>query len=149
MKARILAVDPGKKNLGLAVSDPLGISARPIGVLQHISKEENARRIAKIALENEATVILIGLPLDEDGSLGAAAKHSRKLGAQLLKCFPGEILYWDESGSTNAVQDLLIEMNVPRQKRKGHQDALAAAWILQDYLNHQADRKDEVPPDET
>ncbi|NMA12020.1 MAG: Holliday junction resolvase RuvX [Chloroflexi bacterium] len=138
MKGRLLAVDPGEKNIGLAVSDPLGISANPLMVLTHVSKDEDARRIAIVAREQQVTAIVIGLPLEADGEIGPAAKRSQKLAGHLRKFYDGEIIFWDESGSTNAVQELLIEMNVPRQKRKGHQDARAAAWILQDYLNHQA-----------
>jgi putative Holliday junction resolvase len=55
--------------------------------------------------------------------------------------FRGEVILWDESGSTNAVQDLYITMNVPKSKRRGHQDARAAAYILQDYLDWLAFQK--------
>lgn len=139
MKGRLLAVDPGEKNIGLAVSDPLGISASPLMVLSHVSKDEDACRIAAVAQEQQVAAIVIGLPLEANGEVGPAAKRSKKLAAFLRKFYDGEIIFWDESGSTNAVQELLIELNVPRQKRRGHQDARAAAWILQDYLNHQAD----------
>lgn len=138
IRKRILSVDPGEKNIGLALSDPLGISAKPLSVIRHVSRDADAQAIAAAAVEVGAEIILIGQALGPDGEIGPSARHAEKVAAAIREYFPGEVFLWDESGSTNAVRANYIAMNVPRGKRRGHLDAAAAAWILQDYLDFQA-----------
>ncbi|MEE4195317.1 MAG: Holliday junction resolvase RuvX [Anaerolineae bacterium] len=135
---RVMAVDPGDVRIGLAVSDPLGIIANPLQVLQHISRDENARRIANIAAEKEAVLIVVGQPLNSDGEVGPAAKKSTRLARAIQKFTDTDVLLWDESGTTKAAQRAYIEMNVPKKKRRGHLDHIAATIILQSYLDANA-----------
>ena len=148
-EGRILAVDPGDVRIGLAVSDPLGIIANPLQVLKHISRNENARRIANIAAEKEAVMIVVGQPLDSYGEVGPAAKKSARLARAIQKFTETEVVLWDESGTTKAAQRAYIEMNVPKKKRRGHLDHIAATIILQSYLDAHASRpiypKEELP----
>ena len=137
---RILAVDPGDVRIGLAVSDPLGVIANPLQVITHISRDENARRIAVIAAEKEAVLIVVGQPLDSNGDVGPAAKKSARLGRAINKFTDIEVVLWDESGTTKAAQRAYIEMNVPKKKRRGHLDHIAATIILQTYLDAHSDR---------
>lgn len=139
-KGRVLAVDPGDVRIGLAVSDPLGIIANPLQVIKHISRNENARRIAEIADEKEAVLIVVGQPLDSDGEVGPAAKKSARLSRAIQKFTDTEVILWDESGSTKAAHRAYIQMNVPRKKRRGHLDHIAATIILQSYLDAHSDR---------
>lgn len=138
---RILSVDPGEKNIGLAISDPLGITARSLGVIRHVGRDQDVQKIVSIALENDAETILIGQAVGQNGEIGPSARHAQNLADAVRQNFCGEVILWDESGSTNAVQDLYITMNVPKSKRRGHQDARAAAYILQDYLDWLAFQK--------
>ncbi len=120
----ILAVDPGEVRIGLAISDPTGTIARPLQVIRHISRPQNAAAIAEVAKEHRATLILIGLPLDDEGEIGPQARKSLRLAEELKTATGVDVDTWDESGSTqlSGKQDEMI-------------DARAAAYILQDYLD--------------
>ncbi|MBN2556050.1 MAG: Holliday junction resolvase RuvX [Anaerolineales bacterium] len=125
--SRILGVDPGDIRIGLALSDPLGVIASPLKVLRHVSRLQDAEAILQVAGEHEADVIVVGVPLDEEGSAGPQARKSLRLIEQLRVLDEIEIVPWDESGSTRAAmrgvcKDRLI-------------DARAAAFILQEYLD--------------
>ena len=131
----ILAVDPGSRNIGLAKSDPLGIGATALGVIPHIQQEKDAQTIADTAREHRAGAILIGQPLNADGSEGPQARHSAKLADAVRRYFEGEVFLYDEYGSTQATRERFKEMCVRRSKRLGHLDANAAQTILQNYLD--------------
>ncbi len=131
----ILAVDPGEKNIGLAKSDPLGIGATALCVITHVQMEKDAEMIVQKARECGAEAILIGQPLNEDGSEGPKARHSAKLAEAVRRNFDGEVFLYDEYGTTKQTQALFREMGVRRSKRQGHLDANAAATILQNYLD--------------
>jgi putative pre-16S rRNA nuclease len=132
---RILAVDPGDKRIGLALSDPSGTIGRPLSVLKHISRIVDAGIIAEIARENGVTLIIIGQALDGDGQEGPAANKSTRLAEAIRVQTDTLVILWDESGTTQSARQTLIEMGVSRTKRRGHQDALAAALILKSYLD--------------
>lgn len=131
----ILAVDPGEKNIGIAKSDPLGIGATPLCVIPHVQQEKDAQAIAEKARECGAEAILVGQPLNEDGSEGPKARHSAKLAEAIGRYFAGEVFLYDEYGSTKATRERFKEMGVRRSRRLGHLDANAAATILQNYLD--------------
>ena len=131
----ILAVDPGEKNIGIAKSDPLGIGATPICVIPHVQQEKDAQAIAEKAREYGAESILIGQPLNADGSEGPQARHSAKLAEAIRRYFEGEVFLYDEYGSTQETRERFREMGVRRAHRLGHLDANAAATILQRYLD--------------
>lgn len=131
----ILAVDPGEKNIGLAKSDPLGIGATPLCVIPHVQQEKDAETIAQKAREYGAESILVGQPLNADGSEGPQARHSAKLADAIRRYFDGTVFLYDEYGSTQATRERFKEMGVRRSRRLGHLDANAAATILQNYLD--------------
>jgi putative Holliday junction resolvase len=132
---RILAIDHGEKHLGIAISDPTGTIANPLTVITHTSRLVDAATVARLALEQEAGLIVVGLALGDEGE---ETPQSRKAGrfAQALRLqtsLPIEL--WDESGSTQAARESRIAMGVSRRKRRGHLDDLAATVILQTYLD--------------
>lgn len=131
----ILAVDPGEKNIGLAKSDPLGIGATALCVIKHVQMEKDAELIVQKAKECGAEAILVGQPLNEDGSEGPKARHSAKLAEAIGRYFDGEVFLYDEYGTTKQTQALFREMGAGRMKSRGHLDANAAATILQNYLD--------------
>ena len=133
----ILAVDPGEKNIGLAKSDPLGIGATPLCIIPHVQQEKDAETIAQKARECGAERILVGQPLNADGTEGPKARHSAKLAEAIGRYFDGEVFLYDEYGTTKQTQALFKEMGVRRSRRIGHLDANAAATILQNYLDDQ------------
>jgi putative holliday junction resolvase len=134
MIGRILAVDPGEKRLGIAISDPTATIARSLTVLKHVSRVIDAASIAQLALENEAVKIVIGQALDFDGQLTAQARHAFRLAEAVREQTSLPVELWDESGSTQAARASRIEMGVSRRKRQGHLDDIAAMIILQSYL---------------
>ena len=125
MNSRILAVDPGDARIGLALSDPTRTIARPLKVIRHQSRRINAERILDIAIEHEASLILVGVPYDLEGLIGPQGRKSIRLVEELRHLGSLPVETWDESGSTQTAaasgQDDL--------------DARAAAGFLQEYLN--------------
>jgi putative Holliday junction resolvase len=125
--SRVLAIDPGEARLGVAISDPTGWIARPLMVIDHTSRQVDARRIAETAAEHSVDRIVVGVALDQDGQPGPQARRAQRLiGAIKLETdLPVEP--WDESGST------LTAISLTR--RGADLDARAAAVILQEYLD--------------
>ncbi len=132
---RILAVDPGERRLGIAISDPGGIIANPLTVLIHISRQIDAGQIANLALENQAGLIIVGQTLDEDVSPDFSGRRGTRLAESIRLQTDIPVELWDEGGSTQAARRARIEMGVGRKKRAGHLDDLAATYILQTYLD--------------
>jgi putative Holliday junction resolvase len=132
---RILAIDPGEKRIGVAMSDPTGTIANPHSVIQHISRPIDAATIAQIAEENQVGLIVIGQSLDIEGNPTPQGRRALRLASALREQTDIPVELWDESGSTQAARSASIAMGVPRRKRKGHLDDLAATYILQTYLD--------------
>lgn len=131
---RILAVDPGEKRIGLAISDPTATIASPLMVLKHISAVVDCAQIAQIASEQGAVQIVVGQALGSDGEITAAARHSSRLAELIRSQTSLEVVLWDESGSTQDARQTRLMMGVNRKQRSGHLDDLAAVLILQSYL---------------
>lgn len=134
---RTLAVDPGEKRLGIAISDPSGTIASPLTVILHVSRLLDAANVAQLAQEHGAEKIIIGQALEWDGQTGPAARHAARLAEAVSGQTDIPVELWDESGSTNAAIEARREMGVNRRKRSGHLDDLAATIILQSYLEAQ------------
>ncbi|HLE08445.1 MAG TPA: Holliday junction resolvase RuvX [Thermodesulfobacteriota bacterium] len=131
---RIIGLDVGEKRTGVAISDESALIAQPLKVIERKSGEKVIEEILKIADSYGADEIVIGVPYNMDGSVGKAARGVLKL-ASLLKEKTGlKIIEWDERLSTVAIEKVLISADVSRKKRKGVVDKLAAAYILQGYL---------------
>ncbi len=135
MNGRVLAVDPGEKRLGIALSDPTGVIASPLMVLKHVSRALDAAQIAALAADHEAVKIVIGQALDADGQPTPQSRHAEKLAESIREQTSLPVELWDESGSTQAARSARIAMGVSRRKRSGHLDEIAATVILQSYLD--------------
>jgi len=133
---RVLGVDPGEKRLGIAISDMSATIASPLSVIKHVSYAANAARIASLAAEQEAVLIVVGQPLDADGEVGPQGRKSQRLADKISEYTQVPVRLWDESGSTQAALAARRAMGVKRKKRSGHLDELAATFILQSYLDH-------------
>jgi putative holliday junction resolvase len=134
---RILAVDPGEKRIGLAISDPSGLIANPLTVIRHVSRPVDAASIAQIAQEQQVDRIIIGQALDIDGRPTPQSRRAARLAAAIRDQTECAIELWDESDSTQTARAARINLGVRRQKRSGHLDELAATVILQSYLDAQ------------
>lgn len=132
---RILAVDPGEKNIGIAISDPTGTIANPLTIIKHVSRLIDAATIAQLATENDAKLILVGQALNDEGKSTPQSRRSVRLAAAIKSQTDLPVELWDESGSTQAARQAQIMMGTSRKKRAGHLDDLAATYILQTYLD--------------
>jgi putative Holliday junction resolvase len=139
---RILAVDPGEKRLGIAISDPSGTIANPLTVLRHVSRPLDAAAIAQLAVENQAGLIVIGQSLDEDGLPTPEGRRAGRLAEAVQGQTDLPVVLWDESGSTQEARSARLAMGASRRKRGGHLDELAATYILQTYLDALAEQPD-------
>ena len=139
---RILAIDPGEKRLGIAVSDPTQIIASPLCVIDHQSRLKDAEAILTIAKEQNAVLIIIGQPLGWNNDTGPQSQKSVRLADEIRKLSSVPVQLWNEYGSTQAAQAARRKMNVSRKKRTGHLDDLAAAIILQSFLDARIDAED-------
>lgn len=136
---RILGIDPGEKRIGLAMSDPLGITAQGIPTIQVKSPTDAIEQISLIARDKEVKKIVIGLPLNMDGSEGEQAKRAYYLGSQLEELLDLPIIFRDERLTSRQAELVLIEADMRRNKRKENIDRLAAQIILQCYLDEEGD----------
>jgi putative Holliday junction resolvase len=134
---RTLAVDPGEKNIGIAISDPTGTLARPLTVIEHRSREADAAAILELAEEHQAGRIIVGQALDADNQATYQGRKAARLAKALRAQGEIPVQLWDESDSTQVARDARIRMGVSREERSGHMDEAAAAVILQTYLDAQ------------
>ncbi|MFZ5819628.1 MAG: Holliday junction resolvase RuvX [Chloroflexota bacterium] len=132
---RILAVDHGEKRIGLAVSDPTATIANPLAVIQHASRAVDAAQVAALAAEHGAGLIVVGQSFDEDGQPNQAGRRAARFAEALRQQTALPVALWDESFSTQKARAARLQMGVSRKKRAGHLDELAAAVILQSYLD--------------
>jgi putative Holliday junction resolvase len=132
---RILAVDPGEKNLGIALSDPTGTIANPLTVLRHVSRPIDAAAIGSLAAEHGAEMIVVGHTLDDDGNPTPQGRRAARLAAAIRTQSAVPVVLWDESGSTQAARQARRDLDVSRRRRSGHLDELAATYILQTFLD--------------
>ena len=136
---RTLAVDPGEKNISIAISDPTGTIANPVTVLQHVSRLIDAATIAQLAREHGADRIIVGQALDENNLPTLQSRKSIRLAGAIRSQTDIPVVLWDESDSTQAIKQALIQSGASRAKRRGHHDDLAATYLLQTYLDSQAE----------
>ena len=132
---RILAVDPGQKRIGIAISDPTASIANPLTVLQHISRPVDAGVIADLAAEHQAGLIVVGQSLDEQGQPTLEGRRAARLAAAIKAQTDLPVELWDESFSTSDARAARLALSAPRRRRRGHLDELAATVILQSYLD--------------
>lgn len=132
---RILGVDLGERRIGIAASDLLGVTAQPVGVVEAKSQAEDVARVRERAEERRAGKIVIGLPLNMDGSEGPAARKARRFAAALEREGGLEVELWDERLTTVEAERMLIAAGQRRARRRQVRDRVAAALILQSYLD--------------
>lgn len=135
IKGRILGIDWGEKRIGLAVSDPLGITAQGLPTILVRSAGETIREIAETARRWEAVRVVIGLPLLMDGSEGEGTRQVRRLGSRLKAELDLPVDFSDERLTSRIAEAALLEGDVSRKRRKEESDRLAAQLILQNYLD--------------
>ena len=132
---RILAVDPGSKHIGLALSDPTGTIANPLTVLDHVARLLDAAAVADLAKMNGAGLIVVGQSLDDDGHPTFEGRRAGRFAEALKTQTDLPVVFWDESFTTQDARAARIAMGVSRKNRLGHLDSVAATVLLQSYLD--------------
>jgi len=135
---RILGLDVGDVRIGVAVSDPLKIIARGLDFIKRTTVKEDVEAIRELVDEHEAEEIVVGLPKMMSGEIGIQAQKVQDFAESLRAVIEIPIVMWDERLSTVAATRVLIEADMSRKKRKKVVDKVAAALILQGYLDSRA-----------
>lgn len=131
----LLGLDPGTKTLGLAISDRTRLIATPLKTIRRTKFTPDAAELLDIYDKNEAVALIIGLPVNMDGSAGPRVQSVKDFAANLMKIRDLPILFWDERLSTMAVTRGMLEADMSRKKRAENVDKLAAGYILQGVLD--------------
>lgn len=139
---KIMAVDYGDARTGLAVCDRTETLASPVGVLEEKSMAKVAEKIVYASREYEVGMVVIGLPVNMDGTEGKRAQKSRKLGAMIENIIDVPLAFWDERGTTKSAELLLSDTETYGKKRKELLDAVAATVILDSYLTYRRNNGD-------
>jgi putative Holliday junction resolvase len=132
---RILAVDPGSKRIGIALSDPTGTIANPLMMIQHVARLLDAAAVAGLAASHEAGLIVVGQSFDDDGNPSFEGRRSMRFAEALKTQTTIPVILWEESFTTQDARLARIQMGVKRKSRSGHIDDLAASILLQSYLD--------------
>lgn len=143
--ARVLGIDLGSKRIGVAVSDGLGLTAQPRATIARHGGVRDLDAIAAAAKEADADRIVLGLPLDPEGQEGPAAQRARVFADKLRAAVGLPVELIDESFSTVEAERVLLAADVSRAKRKQVVDKMAAAVILQRWLDTRPRLTEEKP----
>ncbi len=143
MSKRILALDIGTVRIGVAMTSPTGDFALPVETI-HIKKSADpVEDIRKLLEQNDIQHIVVGLPLDLDGSEGAAVRRTKQFVAKLRQRIPNiKIFAQDERFTSSVAENVLMDLETKGEKKKLLVDSMAATLILQTWLDKQAARKE-------
>jgi putative Holliday junction resolvase len=137
-KGRILALDLGKKRIGLALSDPLGLTAQGLPTLQRVNIRTDLEALDRLAGEHDVQLILLGLPLHMSGDEGRQAGYTREFAARLAERTGREVRFWDERWTTVEAQRVLKSSGISIEKRAKAIDQLAAQILLESFLERES-----------
>jgi putative holliday junction resolvase len=135
IQSRVLALDLGKKRIGLALSDELGVTAQGLETMERTNIREDLARISKLASLKDVSLILIGNPLHMSGREGRQTEFARDFGDRLQTASGIPVEFWDERLTTVAAQRVLRESGISIEKRAKAVDRLAAVILLESYLD--------------
>ncbi len=130
---RYLGIDYGSKRVGLAISDGLGLTARPLEV---VSRSSLTDRVRQIVGEFGVDMLVVGLPTGLGGDEGKSAEAAREMGEELERDIGLGVVFVDERFSSRMAEGVLLESGMKRRQRRGTVDKVAAAIVLQNYLDY-------------
>ena len=131
----LMGLDLGTKTIGIAVSDGMQSVATPLETVKRKKFTQDAERLLQIIAERNIGAVILGLPLNMDGTEGPRAQSTRALARNLEKLIPIPITFWDERLSTVASEKALLEGDTSRKRRSEVIDHVAASYILQGVLD--------------
>jgi len=136
--SRVVGIDLGSRRIGVALSDGLGLTAQPHATIARHGGVRDLEAIAAVVTQNHAVLVVLGLPLDPEGNEGTAARSARAFADRLRAVLPVPVELIDESFSTVEAEEVLLAADLSRARRKQVIDRLAAAVILQRWLDEKA-----------
>lgn len=135
---RLMGLDVGDKRIGVAISDPLGITAQGIStVIRQEGSSRDIDEIKRLINEYQVEKIVIGLPKNMNNTIGSRGEKVMEYARTIEKKCSRPVVFFDERLTTVAAEKMLIEADVSRKKRKGVVDKIAAVYILQSYMENQ------------
>ena len=135
---RYLALDLGGQRIGIALSDPTALIARSLEVMERTSRAADFAHIAELIEEYNVDALVVGLPLNMDGTEGSQAAWARDYSAELAETVDRPVHLWDERLTTQEAEDVIHQQGKTVEETKDWIDAVAAAVILQSFLNNRA-----------
>lgn len=139
MNGRVLALDVGKKRIGLAVSDALGITAQGLATLERTRIRDDLDQLKRIAAEKDVHTLLVGRPLHMSGSESRQEAYTREFADRLGRHLALPVVYWDERLTSAEAERLLHEGRATLEERKKAVDRMAAVLLLQSYLDRESE----------
>jgi putative holliday junction resolvase len=134
-QGRVLALDLGKRRIGLALSDELGITAQGLQTLERTNIREDLARLSQLTIEKNVTLLLVGKPLHMSGDEGRQTVYAREFGDRLHAATGLPVEYWDERLTTVEAQRVLRQSGISIEKRGKAVDRLAAVILLESFLD--------------
>jgi putative Holliday junction resolvase len=131
----LLGFDYGTVRVGLAVTDPDRIIASPLETYARRSEDADAAHYVRIATDQRAMGLVVGLPLHADGRESDKSREARLFGAWLASLLKLPVVFWDERFTTALAEDALLAANLNHKKRRDRRDRVAAQMILQNYID--------------
>jgi putative holliday junction resolvase len=138
---RIVGIDYGTKRIGIAVSDGLLITAQPLDTIRNTGPEAVFAAINKVIIEYGASEVVVGLPLNMNGTHSQKTRETLKFAEDLSRAVAVPVVTWDERLSSAHAERVLLEADMSRQKRKMLSDKVAAVMILQNYMDRKKTRE--------
>lgn len=132
---RILAMDVGDKTIGLAISDPLGITAQGLKTIKRTNLQEDLEEIREVLNNYDVDHVVLGLPINMNGTIGPQGDKVKEFAKNLERKLGLKVKFEDERLTTVSAERILIEADMSRKKRKEVIDTVAATYILQTYLD--------------
>ncbi len=136
---RVLGLDPGSRRIGVALSDELGVIAQPLATIKRTGDVKTMDSLESALGEVRPELVVVGLPLRLDGSEGGAARKARKFAALVEARFEVPIELWDERMTSVQADRMLMDAGLDARARRGATDRVAAAIMLQSYLDAKSD----------
>ena len=141
---RLLSLDVGQRRIGVAIADPTGIIATPLMTIVRETREQDFAAIAEVVRKHEVKQVVVGLPLSLDGSESGQARTTKRFAGMLQRRLSVPVVLWDERFTTREAEAILLRTRSAGARRKardrGEVDAIAAAVILQSYLDSAAEQ---------
>lgn len=138
---KIVGVDYGDARTGIAVCDQSEFLASPVGVIHEHNEEKAAKKVAEAILKQNAELVVVGNPINMNGSSGDRSEKCTAFGDKLKELTGLEVVMWDERGTTITAHNMLNVTDTRGKKRKNVVDAVAATIILENYLNYRKNMK--------